>query len=75
MRHDAIRSGAAGCVSSTATTAHGASQNRVGYETPFRASNQCSVKFLNPAQFDANSTANPSIEMPPVVTPLRQRGR
>lgn len=43
------------------------------YETPFHACGQCSVMFMNPAQFDANSTANPSIEMPPIVTPLRRR--
>jgi len=29
------------------------------YETPFSACSQCSVMFLNPAQFDANSTAAP----------------
>jgi hypothetical protein len=29
--------------------------------------------FLNPAQFDANSNSNPSVEMPPVVTPMRRR--
>jgi hypothetical protein len=39
----------------------------VRYETPFSACSQCSVMFLNPAQFDANSTANPSVEMPPIV--------
>jgi hypothetical protein len=45
----------------------------VRYETPFSACSQCSVMFLNPAQFDVNSTANPSVQMPPVVTPLRRR--
>lgn len=45
------------------------------YQTPFSACRQCSVMFLNPAQFGANSTANPSTEMPPVVTPLRRRRR
>ena len=43
------------------------------YETPFCACSRCSVMFLNAAQFDANSTANPSVEMPPVVTPVRRR--
>ena len=43
------------------------------YETPFHACSGCSAMFLNPAQFDANSTANPSVEMPPVVTVMRRR--
>ena len=43
------------------------------YETPFCACSRCSVMFLNAAQFDANSTENPSVEMPPVVTPMRRR--
>jgi hypothetical protein len=44
------------------------------YETPFCACSRCSVKFLNPAQFDANYTANPNVEAPPaVVTPMRRR--
>jgi hypothetical protein len=34
----------------------------VRYETPFSACSQCSGMFLNPAQFDANSAANPSVE-------------
>jgi len=29
--------------------------------------------FLNPALFDANTTANPNVEMPPRVTPMRRR--
>jgi len=45
----------------------------VRYETPFSACSQCSVMFLNPAQFDVNSTTNPSVEMPPLVTPIRRR--
>jgi hypothetical protein len=45
------------------------------YETAFSAYSQCSVMFLNPAQFDANSTANPSVEMPPIVTQLPKRRR
>ena len=45
----------------------------VRYETPFNACSQCSVMFLIPVQFDANSTANPSVEMPPVVTPMRRK--
>jgi hypothetical protein len=28
----------------------------------FSACSQCSMMLLNPAQFDANSTANPSID-------------
>ena len=43
------------------------------YDTPFFACSQCSVMFLNPAQFDANSTANPSVEFSPVVTPMRRK--
>jgi hypothetical protein len=43
------------------------------YETPFSACSQCSVMFLNPAQFDANSTAAPNVEASPsVVTPMRR---
>ena len=45
------------------------------YETSFHACSGCSAMFLNPAQFDANSTAAPNIEMPPVVTELRRRRR
>jgi hypothetical protein len=37
------------------------------------ACSQCSVMFLNPAQFNAHSTANPNIDMQ-VATPMR-RGR
>jgi hypothetical protein len=47
----------------------------VRYETPFLACSQCSVMFTNASQFDANSTANPNIEMPPLVTALRRRRR
>jgi hypothetical protein len=44
------------------------------YETPFSACSQCSVMFLNPAQFGANSTAAPNVDVPPaVVTPMRRR--
>jgi hypothetical protein len=43
------------------------------YETPFSACSQCSVMFLNPAQFDSNSAA-PNVEAAPgVVTPIRRR--
>jgi hypothetical protein len=45
------------------------------YETPFSACSQCSVMFLNATQFDAHSTSSPSVELPPVVTPLRRRRR
>jgi hypothetical protein len=45
----------------------------VRYETPFHACCGCSAMFLNPAQFDANSTAAPNVEIPPAVTPLRRR--
>jgi hypothetical protein len=47
----------------------------VRYETPFNACSQCSVMFTNPSQFDANSTASPGVELPPIVTPLRRRER
>lgn len=43
------------------------------YETPFCACSQCSAMFLNAAQFDANSTAHPSVEFPTVVTSMRLR--
>jgi len=44
------------------------------YETPFYACSRCSVMFLNAAQFDANSTANPNVEAPPaVITSIRRR--
>ncbi len=42
-------------------------------ETPFSACSQCSVMFLNESQFDANSRANPSVEFPPIVTPMRRK--
>jgi hypothetical protein len=45
------------------------------YETPFNACSQCSVMFLNASQFDAHSTANPSVELPPIVTSLRRPRR
>ena len=48
-------------------------KNGARYETLFHACSGCSAMFLNPAQFDANSTASPNIELPPVVTPLRRR--
>jgi hypothetical protein len=48
-------------------------KNGARYETPFHACSGCSVMFLNPWQFEANSTAAPNIEMPPVVTQLRRR--
>ena len=47
-------------------------RNGSRYQTSFSACSQC-VLFLNPSQFDANSTTNPSVEMPPVVTPLQRR--
>lgn len=51
-------------------------KNGTRYETEFHACSQCSVMFLNPAQFDTNSTASPNIEAPPsVVTTLRRRRR
>jgi hypothetical protein len=43
------------------------------YETPFHACSGYSAMFLNTAQFDANSTTNPSVEMPPVVRVMRRR--
>jgi len=44
------------------------------YETPFSACSQCSVMFLNPAQFAANSTAAPNVEAAQaVVTPMRRK--
>jgi ribosomal protein L37AE/L43A len=48
-------------------------KNGTRYETQFFACSQCSVMFLNPNQFNAYSTANPNIEFPPIVTPLRKR--
>jgi hypothetical protein len=43
-------------------------------ETSFHACSGCSAMFLNPSQFQADSTANPSIEMR-VMTQLRRRRR
>lgn len=48
-------------------------KNGTRYETEFYACSQCSVMFLNPAQFNTYSTAAPNIEFPPIVTPLRNR--
>ena len=48
-------------------------KNGTRYETAFFACSQCSVMFLNPAQLDVYSTANPNIEFPPIATPLRKR--
>jgi hypothetical protein len=48
-------------------------KNGVRYETSFFACSQCSVMFLTPRQFDVHSTANPNIEVPPTVTPLRRQ--
>jgi hypothetical protein len=42
---------------------------------PFFACSRCSAMFLNAAQFDANSTANPNVEAPPAVVTLMRRGR
>lgn len=42
------------------------------YETEFFACSQCSVMFLNPAQFNMYSTAAPNVELPPIVTPMRK---
>jgi hypothetical protein len=50
-------------------------KNGSRYETSFYACSGCSAMFLNPAQYDANSTAVPNIEMAPVVTQLRRRRR
>ena len=48
-------------------------KNGSRYETSFHACSECSAMFLNPAQFEVNSTANPSVGMPPMVTPTRRR--
>lgn len=48
-------------------------KNGTRYETEFFACSQCSVMFLNPAQFNTFSTASPNVEFPPIVTPLRKR--
>jgi hypothetical protein len=48
-------------------------KNGARYETAFFACSGCSVMFLNDRQFDANSTANPSIAVPPIVTTLRRK--
>ena len=42
-------------------------KNGALYHTNFYACSSCSVMFLNPAQFNALSTAAPNIEMPRVV--------
>ena len=43
------------------------------YDTPFYACSRCSVMFFNPAQFDANTTPQPGVQFPPIVTPIRSR--
>ena len=48
-------------------------KNGARYETAFFACSGCSVMFLNDRQFDVNSTANPSIAVPSIVTPLRRK--
>ena len=48
-------------------------RNGTRYETEFSACSQCSVMFLNAARFDAHSTLAPSVEFPPVVSPLRRK--
>jgi hypothetical protein len=48
-------------------------KNGSRYETAFFACSNCSVMFLNNVRFDAFSTANPSIETPPIVTPIRRK--
>ena len=48
-------------------------KNGTRYETEFFACAQCSVMFVNATRFDAHSSAAPSIEFPPIVTPLRRR--
>lgn len=48
-------------------------KNGTRYETEFFACSQCSVMFLNPAQFNMYSNAAPNVEFSPVVTPLRER--
>jgi hypothetical protein len=42
-------------------------KNGARYETSFYACSGCSVMFLNPAQFNADSAAAPNVEMPRVV--------
>jgi hypothetical protein len=51
-------------------------KNGTRYETSFHACSQCSVMFLNPAQWNANGSEHPNVEAPPsVVTPMRRRRR
>jgi len=46
------------------------------YLTSFYACSQCSVMFLNPAQWNAYGDAPANVEAPPsVVTPMRRRQR
>jgi hypothetical protein len=40
-------------------------KNGARYETSFYACSQCSVMFLNPANFNADSAAPANIEAPP----------
>jgi hypothetical protein len=49
-------------------------KNGSKYLTSFYACSLCSVMFLNPEQWSANSSAPPNVEAPPaVVTPMRRR--
>jgi hypothetical protein len=49
-------------------------KNGAKYETSFYACSRCSVMFLNPAQWSANSLAPVNVEAPPsLVTAMRRR--
>jgi len=51
-------------------------KNGALYLTSFYACSKCSVMFLNPAQWSADSSAPANVEAPPnVITPLRKRRR
>ncbi len=51
-------------------------QNGKRYESAFLARGGCSVMFMNESQFDVLIQTPPSVEFPPVITPLRRpKGR
>jgi hypothetical protein len=51
-------------------------KNGALYLTSFYACSKCSVMFLNPAQWSADSSAPANVEAPPtVIIPLRKRRR
>jgi hypothetical protein len=64
-RRDRARIAQAEITAADTLPQHTGRTGRARYETPLSSCSQCGVMFLNPAQFDANSTAAPNVEAPP----------